>query len=109
MSEQYTPQPTPAPVAGNQTVSVGDWFLTMIVLSLPVIGFIMMFVWGFGKNTKPSKANYCKLALILFIIFTILGIISAIVMAIAGASIFSSISDGMGGNFNDITDLLNSF
>jgi len=82
----------------DETVSMGEWFITLIVLSLPIIGFIMLFVWGFGSGTKKSKANYCKLGLILTLIFVVL----SIVLTIAGVSIFGGLFNGM---LNDMQSL----
>ena len=52
-SPQYTP------------ISVGEWVITIIIITIPIVGFIMLFVWGFGSNTQPSKANWAKAALIM--------------------------------------------
>jgi len=52
-SPQYTP------------ISVGEWVITTIILAIPIVGFIMLFVWGFGSNTQPSKANWAKATLIM--------------------------------------------
>ena len=46
-------------------ISVGEWVITTIILAIPIIGFIMLFVWGFGSNTQPSKANWAKATLIM--------------------------------------------
>ena len=50
---QYTP------------ISVGEWVITIIIIAIPIVGFIMLFVWGFGSNTQPSKANWAKASLIM--------------------------------------------
>lgn len=47
-----------------QPVTIGDWFLTLFIASLPLIGIIMLFVWAFGAATPPSKANLAKAMLI---------------------------------------------
>ena len=52
-SPQYTP------------MSIGDWIITSIILAIPIVGFVMLFVWGFGGNTHPSKANWAKASLIM--------------------------------------------
>ena len=52
-SPQYTP------------ISVGEWVITTIIIAIPIVGFIMLFVWGFGSNTQPSKANWAKATLIM--------------------------------------------
>ena len=52
-SPQYTP------------ISVGEWVITTIIIAIPIVGFIMLFVWGFGSNAQPSKANWPKVTLIM--------------------------------------------
>ena len=52
-SPQYTP------------MSIGDWIITSIILAIPIVGFVMLFVWGFGGNTHPSKVNWAKASLIM--------------------------------------------
>jgi len=59
-------------VQSNETVSIGDWVLTIFVQCIPVVGLIMMFIWGFGGDAKKSKSNYCKAALIWMAISTVL-------------------------------------
>ncbi len=48
----------------NSVVSVKDWFLTLLVASLPLIGIIMLFVWAFGSGTNINKSNLAKAALL---------------------------------------------
>jgi len=89
--ENETIQLQPNPVNESQQynpISVGEWIITTIILAIPIVGIIMLFVWGFRSNTQPSKANWAKAALIMmgigivlsFLFFgTMLGIIGAIV------------------------------
>ena len=72
-SPQYTP------------MSIGDWIITSIILAIPIVGFVMLFVWGFGSNTQPSKANWAKASLIMIgisFLFVVLffGIISGVII-----------------------------
>ena len=71
-SPQYTP------------ISVGEWVITTIIIAIPIVGFIMLFVWGFGSNTQPSKANWAKatlivigISIVIFLLFfgSILGVL----------------------------------
>ncbi len=55
-----------------QPVSVGDWVLTLFIVSLPLIGIIMLFVWAFGSGTHPSKANFAKASLIWMVIAVVI-------------------------------------
>lgn len=52
----------------ERPMSVKDWLVTFIVTAIPMVGFIMLFVWGFGGNAPTSKANWAKAALIFYAI-----------------------------------------
>ena len=56
-------------------ISVGEWVITTIILAIPIVGFIMLFVWGFGSNAQPSKANWAKATLIMIGIIIVLSFI----------------------------------
>ncbi|WP_200975864.1 hypothetical protein [Echinicola sp. 20G] len=68
-------------------ISVGDWIITLIVTSIPFIGFIMLIVWAVDKNTPESKANYAKAALIVYAIAVVL---TFLFISLVGFSFFSS-------------------
>ena len=53
-------------------MSVGDWILTFLIMVIPIVNIVMLFVWGFGNNTHPSKASWAKAALILIAISFVL-------------------------------------
>lgn len=55
-------------------VSVKEWLLTNLILMIPLVNLMMIFVWAFGPNTNPNKANYFKAALILFVIYLVLAV-----------------------------------
>ena len=64
--ENETTQPNPV----NDTqqynpMSIGDWIITSLIVAIPIVGFVMLFVWSFGSNTQPSKANWAKATLIM--------------------------------------------
>ena len=49
-------------------VSVGEWIVTFLITAIPLVGIILLFVWAFGSNTHPGKANWAK-AILIFIGF----------------------------------------
>ena len=64
----------------KQPMSVGEWFITILITAIPLVGFIMLFVWAFSSNTNVNKANWAKATLLwmvvgLLIAFLIFGII----------------------------------
>lgn len=74
----------------NSVVTVKDWFITMLILCIPIVNIIMMFVWAFGGGTKPSKENYFKAALLWALISIIL---TVAFMVLFGAAFMHSIGN----------------
>jgi len=74
-------------------VSMGDWIITLIVLAIPIVGIVMLFVWGFSNGTNPSKQNYCRAALILVAVVFVVWLVFAFTI---GAS-FLHAARSMGG------------
>jgi len=69
------------------TLSVKDWLITLLIAAIPIVGFIMLFVWGFGDATNTNKANWAKATLLWM---AILVAFYSIVMVIFGIGMMSS-------------------
>ena len=85
---QYAPPVTQVvvsqPANMSPTVSIGDWFILMLVECIPVVNFIMMIVWALDSS-KPSRANFVKMQWIMMVLSVILGIL--VVFLIGGGAI----------------------
>ena len=69
-------------------VTIGEWVLTYLIAAIPVVGLVMLFVWAFGNDTNPNKANWAKAALIWTAIIVGLYIVFAVVF---GAAILAAL------------------
>lgn len=56
-------------------VSIGDWMITILITVIPIIGFIMLFVWAFGGGSNPSKANWAKATIIWFVVAIVMYVV----------------------------------
>ena len=66
----------------EKQMSVGDWMVTYLLTSIPLVGFIMLFVWSFSSDTNPSKKTWAQATLIWLMIITVLYLIlGAVFMA----------------------------
>lgn len=78
----------------NQTnqnvVKTSDWVLTLFIAAIPLVGLIMLFVWGFGSSTNPNKANWAKALLIWYAILLVIYLFIALVF---GVAMFGSMQD----------------
>ncbi len=94
----YAPPPPPSPYppsnapqynpyqAPQEEMTVGKWLLTIFVTSLGCIGFIFLFIWGFGDGPK-ARQNYCKAMLIWSAIAVVLVVLYYIfIIAVVGVS-----------------------
>ena len=87
----------------SNKMTIGNWIVTYIISAIPIVGFIMLFVWGFGNNTNQNKANWSK-AMLIFI--GIIFIISMILVFVVGTSIIYLIGQIFGDSFGN--EMLNN-
>ena len=73
----------------GDVVSIKDWLITLLIAAIPIVGFVMLFVWGFGDSTNINKANWAK-ATLLWI--AILGVLYFLMFAVFGPFFFSSMN-----------------
>lgn len=78
------------PGISHETIKTSDWFLTMLITAIPIVGFIMLFVWAFGGGTNPCKANWAKASLL----WVLIGIVLVVLLVlIFGVFVSSMVSD----------------
>lgn len=73
----------------EKQLTLKEWMIILLVLSIPIIGFVMVFIWAFS-NKNTSKKTYCQALILYVIIFSIIGTILAFTL---GASFFATLSD----------------
>ncbi|MCJ7552653.1 MAG: hypothetical protein MUO34_02105 [Ignavibacteriaceae bacterium] len=56
-------------------MTISDWLITFLIQIIPLVGFIMLFVWAFGGDTHPSKKSWAQASLIWIVIMLVLVII----------------------------------
>ena len=70
----------------EKPLSTGEWFVSLLVLGLPLIGLVMYFVWGFGDGNL-GRRNFCRAVLLWFAVIMCLGIIGLIAFIILGGTL----------------------
>lgn len=56
-------------------MTIGDWLITFLIQIIPLVGFVMLFVWAFGDGTHPSKKTWAQASLLWIVILIVLAII----------------------------------
>ncbi len=67
-----------------EVMSVGSWFITLLILAIPIVNIIMYFIWAFG-NGNVNRKNFCRAGLIFMLIAVVLSVIFSAMM---GAALF---------------------
>lgn len=65
------------------SVPITDWIITFFLLMIPLLNIILLLVWAFSSDTNPSKANFAKAYLIIFLIFAVLATLSIMMFGTA--------------------------
>jgi len=73
-------------------MTIGDWIITFIITYIPLVGFIMLFVWAFGDGNHPSKKTWAQAVLIMIAISIVLAIVFFGIIASILGGIFSEYS-----------------
>jgi len=71
-------------------MSIGDWLITFLIQAIPLVGFIMLFVWAFGDGAHPSKKTWAQASLIFALIMIVLAIIFFAALWTVISSFFNS-------------------
>jgi cation transport ATPase len=58
----------------NTQLGVFGYVITMLALSVPILGLILVFVWAFGAKTNLARKNFCRGVLIVSGIFLALAV-----------------------------------
>ncbi len=74
-------------------LSVGDIFVSWLLLSIPIVNIVMIIVWLTSSSTNINKKNFAKAALIMYAIGIVLWILAAIVFSIVGVGAAAAFDD----------------
>ena len=80
-----TPRPVPAAAPDKNEMTTGRYLLCLILFAIPVVGLVMMFIWGFGRDGNVHRRRLARAALLFTALVLVLAILAAVVMAAIGA------------------------
>ena len=66
--------------------SVGDWFVTILILGIPLVGLVFYLYWAFADGVNEAKQNFCRASLLWALI--VIGLVMVMMaFGVAGALI----------------------
>lgn len=54
--------------SNQKPMSVKDWLITLLIMAIPLVGFIMLFVYAFSDSENVNRKNWAKAQLIVMAI-----------------------------------------
>jgi len=76
--------------APTRAPSVGDWFVTIFVLGIPIVGLIFYLYWAFADGVNEAKRNFCRAgllwALIAIVFFGALALLGGFAALMSGGA-----------------------
>lgn len=63
----------------SRPLRTSEWFLTLLILALPVIGLVMHLVWAFGGGNL-GRRNFCRATLLWMLVA--FGLAAAVLVAV---------------------------
>lgn len=59
----------------KSVLTIGDWIIAMIILSIPIVNIIMLIVWAVGKEYNQTFQNYIRSMIIYSLVLLVIGFI----------------------------------
>jgi hypothetical protein len=69
----------------TRPLTVNEWFITILILALPLINIIMYFYWAFADGVNLNKRNFCRASLLWAAIGLAVGMVALVFAGLAGA------------------------
>lgn len=76
--------------ASQSAMSTAEYFFTLLVFSIPVVGLILQLVWSFSAQSSLPQRNLSRAYLLRKLIFGVVAALFAVVCVAALVSWFSS-------------------
>ncbi len=68
----------------NRPLTVGDWLITLFVLSIPLVGFVFLLYWALSSSSNINRKNFCLAYLVVAVIIIALVVALMFLGVLAG-------------------------
>jgi len=69
----------------TRPMTVGDWFVTILILAIPIVNLIMYLVWAFSSTGNINRKNFCIASLIWMLIGIAIAVFLVLVVGVGAA------------------------
>ena len=55
--------------------SVGNWMITLLIMTIPIVNFVALIYWASSGSSNPIKANFAKAAILWLVVIISLSLL----------------------------------
>lgn len=63
----------------ESVMTTGDWFVTQLLLAIPIVNIILLLVWGFSSSGNHNRRNFARATMVWVVIAFVLFVFIALV------------------------------
>ena len=68
----------------EKPLTVGDWLITFILLSIPFVGLIFLLYWALASSSNVNRKNFCIAYIIVCLFFFAIVLVLLFMGVLAG-------------------------
>ncbi len=69
----------------TRPLTVNEWFVTILILALPLVNIVMYLYWAFADGVNVNKRNFCRASLLWAVLGVAIAILAMMVLGGLGA------------------------
>lgn len=97
--QQLPPSNLPYAAPQQSTEGLGSWMLAIFLTMIPLVNIIYLLVLAFGGSVSVAKKNFARATLIWTAVGIVFSIVVAILLASFGVSILNELSETYSTNY----------
>ncbi|MCX6924363.1 MAG: hypothetical protein NT154_14285 [Verrucomicrobia bacterium] len=74
-------RPEAAPSPEKRPLTVGEWWVTLLVLCIPFLNIILCLVWALRSSGNIHRRNFCRATLCLIPVAVVLAVVRGLLKA----------------------------
>lgn len=75
---------TPVLTDQNKPLTIGDWLITLIIISIPLVGLVFLLYWALSSSSNVNRKNFCIAYIVIGLIFIALFVALMFMGVLAG-------------------------
>jgi ABC-type sugar transport system permease subunit len=76
-------RPEAAPSTEKRALTVGEWWLTLLVLCVPLLNIILCLVWALRSSGNIHRRNFCRATLFLIPVAVVIALVRGLLKGVS--------------------------